>query len=191
MLTRKNLLACVFTGAGLMTTIAAAHAGGMAGMRSVNVGNISNKLGALNCKNFGSAQKLNVYSNNSITNNVNRATNINVNKKLTVYSPVNVTTNIDRSTNINAETNIDNSKTIDNSTNITVNKSINVRTTNIFNGMGQGSDHSQGGTWGGHTGNMGGGCGTMCGGGSNNGGGSNQNNNGNQNSNGNENNIDN
>ena len=80
MLTRKNLLACVFTGAGLMTTIVAAQAGGMSGgmggMRSVNIGSVSNRLGALNCKNFGGGQKLNVFSNNSITNNNNNNNNI-------------------------------------------------------------------------------------------------------------------
>ena len=37
MLTRKKLLACVFSGAGLMTTVAAAHAGGMAGMHTINM----------------------------------------------------------------------------------------------------------------------------------------------------------
>jgi hypothetical protein len=193
MLKRKILFVCALTGAELLAGGLAAHAGGMAGLQ--HVGNVSSRLGALNCKNVstGHSPGLNVYGagGNSITNNVNRSTNINVNKPLTVYSPVNVTNNIDNSTNISSNVNINNSKYIDNSTNITVNKDINVSTTNIFNGMGSGSNHSQGGSWGSHTGGMGGtGCGSMCGsgqsgGGSNNNG--NNNNNGNGNSNGNSN----
>jgi len=202
MLKRQILLTSALVSAGLIAGASSAQAGGMANFhmpRSVNVGSVSNRVGALNCRTIGGGRSpgLNVYGSNgsSITNNINRSTNINVNKSLNVYSPVSITNNIDRSTNISANVNIDNSKYIDTSTNISVNKDINIRTTNIFNGMGSGSDHSQGGSWGSHTGNMGGG--SNHGGGGNNGGGSNQNNNGNSNSNGNsngnsnENNIDN
>ena len=76
-------------------------------MRSVNIGSVSNRPSALNCKNFGSGHPLQV-TGSGITNNINRSTNINVNKALTVYSPVNVTNNIDTSTNISTQVNIDN-----------------------------------------------------------------------------------
>ena len=96
MLTRKIRLACVFSGAGLMTTIVAAQAGGMAGFhmpRSVNVGSVSNRFSGMNGHNFGSSHPLNV-AGSGITNNINRSININVNKKLTVYNPVNITSRL-------------------------------------------------------------------------------------------------
>ena len=55
MLKRKLLLIGALTGAELIAGGLAAQAGGMAGyhMPSVNVGNVSSRLGALNCKNIG------------------------------------------------------------------------------------------------------------------------------------------
>ena len=166
------LLTSALVGAELIVGALGAQAGGMAGFHMPH--------------SYGMGGNVPHFNGGGITNNINRSTNINVNRSLSVYSPVTITNNIDRSTNISANVNVNNSKTIDNSTNISVNKEINIRTTNIFNGMpgAHDSDHSQGGSWGSHSGGMGGGmgCGQMCGGG--NSGGSNQNNNGNENNNG-------
>jgi hypothetical protein len=194
MLKRRLLLASALAGMELTVSMGGAQAGGMGGfhMPSMNTSNfkcpdIGGRFGG-HMGNRGGG--VNVYSPTTITNNINRATNINVNKRLNVYSPVNVTTNIDRSSNINAQVNIDNSRSIDMSSNVSVNKEINVRTTNIFNGRGSSPDHWQGGQWGSHSGggNWGGG-GSHGGGGSSNSGNNNNNgnNNGNENNNSNDN----
>lgn len=184
MLKHRILLTSALAGVEMLAGAACAQAGGMGhfSMPQMNMGSLSSRL---NCPpgmggmggNRGGGST-NVYAPVRVTTNINNSTHVNVNKSLNVYSPVTVNSNINNSVAIN------NSQYIDTSTNVSVNKEINIRTTNIFNGRmggGGGSDHSQGGNWGSHSG-----WGNN-GGGSWGGGGSSQNNNGNENNNGNSN----
>jgi hypothetical protein len=179
MLRKTILLTSALVGAELLAGAGIAQAGGMGHFQMPHMGGgaMAGRLCPGVSTHSGNAgfgrSNLNVYAPVNVTTNVNRSTNVAVNRALNVYAPVTVNSSINNSVNIN------NSKVIDTSTNISVNKEINVRTTNIFNGLGSGgSDHSQGGSWGSHSGH-----GNWGGGGNMGGGGSNQNNNGNENNN--------
>jgi hypothetical protein len=103
-------------GAGLMTSVLAAQAGGYGGGGCGSCGGRP-----------GVGSNMNVFAPVTVTNNINRSFNMDVNSRVNVYAPVTVNKHIDNSSYVDTSTNIDTSS------HVRVDKDINVRNTNIWN----------------------------------------------------------